>query len=92
MTETRDWRAYFALLAAQLKERHMSQAAFARLCGCSPSHVSQCVRLKYPYVPKYMWQAARTHLGLRLDPWGDPNASGGEHAPTDLVVDLPDDA
>ena len=51
-------------LKAALSARKMSQAAFARACGCSPSNVSAYLNGYVVPIPKYMWQAAQTYLGM----------------------------
>lgn len=68
--EARQWLCdvtqpgYRDLVKATLKQRKISQAEFARMCGCSPSNVSTILNGYVSYFPKYMWRVARS-LGVR---------------------------
>lgn len=71
--ETKQWIAdtnspdYLDKLRAALKGagKKMSQAEFARRAGCSASNVNFLLNGYHSgFVPKYIWQAAKIHLGV----------------------------
>lgn len=54
---------YVDRLREGLRNKGMSQAEFARRCGCSPSRISALLNSKYAeHVPKYIWEQARITL------------------------------
>ena len=56
---------YLIRMKVALKEKGMSQSAFARICGCSPSRISALLNGRYAeHTPKYIWKAAKLYLKL----------------------------
>ena len=68
--ETKQWLEdtrspdYHIELKKALGERGISQAEFAKQCGCSASNISVVLRRKnaWDLTPKYVWQKARVYL------------------------------
>jgi lambda repressor-like predicted transcriptional regulator/predicted RNA-binding Zn-ribbon protein involved in translation (DUF1610 family) len=60
IVETHFIGEYRKKLRALLKEKGISQAEFARRCGCSASNISAILGERYGQrCPKYIWVAAR---------------------------------